>query len=80
MATLASAKAKYARKAAAGAAKYNAAKGSMPGNYSRGVAEFLGRPPGPLTTQAYQAGIAAAQYRAGDPEKWERNYVESMSR
>ena len=79
MATLQSAKEKYARKMQTAAAAYNAAKGRMAANYSAGLAQFLGRPPAGHIVSAYQAGINAAQYRGGDPDKWERNYVAKMT-
>ncbi len=78
MATLASAKEKYARKTAAGAAKYNAAKPRMASNYASGMARFLGGPPAGHVVASYQAGINAAQYRGGDPDKWERNLRAAM--
>ncbi len=78
MATIESAKAKYARKTAAGAAAYNAAKGRMVGNWTAGMSRFLGGPPAGHVQQAYQAGVAAAQYRAGDPEKWAANLRAKM--
>lgn len=79
MATIQSAREKYARKTGAqGAAAWNAAKGRMVNNYSAGVARFLGGPPAGHIVQAYQAGIAAAQYRGGDPAKWEANLRAKM--
>jgi hypothetical protein len=75
MATIQSAKAKYARKTANGAAAYNAAKGRMSTNYAAGLARFAGRPPSGQVVSNYQAGINAAEYRGGDPDKWERNYL-----
>ena len=65
--SIASGKEKYQRKAATAKAKYDAAKASMPGDWAAGLSA-AGVTPGPISTQAYQAGIAAAQYRAGDPE------------
>jgi len=70
MATLASAKAKYARKTGPGSAAvsaYNAAKGRMVQNYSSGVARFLGGAPAAHVVASYQAGVSAAQYNGGDP-------------
>jgi hypothetical protein len=78
MATIQSAKEKYARKTANAAAKWNAAKGRMAGNYASGVAKFLGGPPAASVVSAYQSGIAAAQYTGGDPDKWERNLRAAM--
>ncbi len=79
--SVATGKEKYARKTAPGgigAAKYNAAKGSMPSEWAAGLAA-AGVTPGPLSTQAYQQGISAAQYRGGDPDKWERNFRRGLS-
>lgn len=73
MATLQSAKEKYARKTSAAGPKWAAAKGRMSANYSSGIARFLGSAPAGHVVAAYQAGINAAQYRGGDPDKWERN-------
>lgn len=78
MATLESATQKYARKTAAGAAKWNAAKGRMAANYSKGLAEF-GIQVAPEIAASYSAGINAAQYRGGDPNKWRENFVAKMS-
>ncbi len=81
MADIASAKAKYARKTGPGslaAAKWNAAKGRMQANWGSGMARFLGGSPRAEVVSAYQAGINAAQYRGGDPDKWERNLRAAM--
>lgn len=73
-------KAKYARKTGPdGASKWNASKGRMQQNWSEGLAR-AGTPPGPQTTAAYAAGINAAQYRGGDPDKWERNFRAGIGR
>jgi hypothetical protein len=80
--SVASGREKYARKTGPGsaaAAKYDAAKGQMVANWQAGLSA-AGAPPGPLTTQAYQAGISAAAYHGGDPAKWERNFRAAMSR
>lgn len=79
MASLESAMAKYARKTQAGAAKYNAAKGRMKSNYAAGVARFIGQPVAGHILSSYSAGIDAAQYVAGDPNKWRANYVAAMT-
>ena len=78
MATLESAQAKYARKTAQGAAAYNAAKGRMVANWSAGMSRFLGGPVAGHVQASYQAGVAAAQYRAGDPAKWAANLRAKM--
>lgn len=72
-------KAKYARKTAAGAAKWNAAKGRMSQNYASGVARWLGQSPSGTVVSNFQAGIAAANYRGGDPDKWERNTIAGLT-
>lgn len=79
MATLQSAKEKYARKTANAAAKWNASKGRMNSNYAAGVARFLGTSPSATVVSNYQAGINAAQYQGGDADKWERNYRAAMT-
>ena len=81
MATMASAREKYARKTAPGGpgeARYNAAKGRMVAGWQAGLQRF-GITPGPISTQSYQAGVAAAQYRGGDPTKWEANLRAGLS-
>jgi len=81
MATIASAREKYARKTAPGGPgeqKWNAKKGMMPGRWSAGLARF-GINPGPLAMQSYQAGIAAAQYRGGDAAEWEDGMRRGLS-
>jgi len=81
MATIQSAKEKYARKTGPGSsavAKYNAAKGRMTANYGAGMSRFLGGSPAGHVLASYSAGISAAQYRGGDPDKWERNLRAAM--
>lgn len=79
MATLQSAREKYARKTGTvGVQNYNAAKSRMPSNYAAGLSRFFGRPVKGEVLSSYQAGIDNAQYRGGDPEKWERNLVAKM--
>jgi hypothetical protein len=82
MADMASAKAKYARKTGPGSpavSNYNAAKGRAAANWSGGMARFLGSPVSASRTAAYQAGLSAANYQGGDPDKWERNFRASMA-
>jgi len=79
MATLQSAKEKYARKTANAASAWNSQKGNMPGRYAEGVARFLGSPPSQRVMANYAAGIQAAQYRGGDPERWAQGYARAMS-
>lgn len=79
---IASGKDKYARNTGPGSAaagKYDSAKATMVADWQAGLSA-AGQAPGPLTTQAYQAGISAAQYKGGDPNKWERNYRRAISR
>jgi hypothetical protein len=64
--------AKLQRKAQQMTASYNAAKGRM-------VAGYQGAGFGPTRTQAYQAGVQAAQYRTPDPAKWARNWSAKMA-
>jgi len=76
---MASAQEKYARKMSSTAPQnYNAAKGRMQQNYARGMSEFLGGPVAGNIVQSYAAGIAAAQYRGGDPQKWAANFRAKM--
>ena len=79
MATIQSAQEKYARSMATAPAAYNAAKGRMPGNYAKGMSEFLGAPIAGHILARYQAGVAAAQYRGGDPAKWAQRFREKMT-
>jgi len=75
-------KAKYSRKMAPGgpgAAKYNASKGMMVARWQEGLRR-AGVSPGPISTAAYQAGVASADFRGGDAEKWERNFRDGISR
>jgi len=79
MATLASAREKYARKTGTvGVSNYNAAKPRMTSNYASGCARFFGRPIRGEVVSSYQSGIDNAQYRGGDPDKWERNLIAKM--
>lgn len=79
---MASGKEKYRRKTAPGGPgeqKWNASKAVAAAHWQAGMAA-AGLPPGPMTTAAYQSGMAAAQYRGGDAEKWERNLRDAISR
>ena len=73
--------AKYAAKENLMAQKWNAAKGVMPQRWHQGLAD-AGVNVGPLTTQAYQTGIANAQFRLppNAAAKWQSNYLEGMAR
>ena len=79
IATLASAKANYARKMANAAGNWNAAKGRMKSNWGTGMSNFLGAPVSSVRLSNYSSSIDAAQYRAGDPDKWERNLRAAMT-
>lgn len=75
-------KQKYSRKTGPGgpgAAKFNASKGTATAHWVESLSK-AGQAPGPVSTAAYQSGIASAQYRGGDPEKWERRTREGLSR
>lgn len=79
MATIQSAKEKYARKTANASGKWNAAKGRMKSNWSTEMSRFLGAPVSGTVAANYSAGIDAAQYKGGDADKWERNLRASMT-
>jgi len=64
--------AKLARKAGAMATSWAAAKPRM-------VTGFRAFGFGPTRTSAYEAGIAAATYRAPDPSKWSANWSRKMA-
>lgn len=78
IATLQSAKEKYARRMTNAAANWNAAKPRMSSNWSQGMSAFLGGPVSSTRVSNYQNGINSAQYRGGDPDKWERNLRAAM--
>jgi hypothetical protein len=69
---------KYARKTQNARASYDAAKGRMKANYAAGMARFLGGPVASHIAASYSAGIDAAQYQPGDPDKWLNNYLAKM--
>lgn len=73
MATMQSAKEKYTRKMATAGARYNESKGRAKANWASGMSRFLGGPVSGTASANYSSGIDAAQYRPGDPDKWERN-------
>jgi hypothetical protein len=50
----------------------------MKSSYAEGCARFFGRPIRGEVVSSYSAGIDAAQYRGGDPDKWERNLIAKM--
>lgn len=81
-----SARQKFVRKMQGSAgAKYDAAKGHMASNYASGL-QAIGVSVGPLTQRAYQEGISSvsgqevATRAANSADKWQRNYLASMSR
>jgi hypothetical protein len=81
---LAEAQAKWERKTANAGAKYDAKVGQMTQNYTAGLAAF-GTPPGPMTTQAYSAGIqgGGAKLQAGvqgKGPKWANNFRTGIAR
>ncbi len=63
---------KLTRKAASMATAYDASK-------ARAVTNFSAVGFGPTRTANYQAGLAAATYRAPDPAKWSRNWSAKMA-
>lgn len=63
--------AKLQRKSGQMATAWSAAKGRM-------TAGYQGAGFGPTRTAAYSAGIAAATYRAPDPNKWATNWAAKM--
>jgi len=78
------AQAKWERKTASAGAKYDAKVGQMAGNWAAGLSAF-GTPPGPMSTQAYQAGIqgGGAKLQAGvtgKGAKWAANFRSGISR
>ena len=79
MATLESAKNKYARKASNAANNYNAAKSRMKSNWARGMSDFLGAPVSGHRVTNYSNSIDAAQYRPGDPNKWAERLRAAMT-
>lgn len=79
MATIASATEKLRRKSGSMATNFDASKGRAVQNYGSGVARFIGQQPSGPILQAYQTGMAAAVYRAPDPDKWARNYISKMT-
>ncbi len=64
--------AKLQRKSGQMATSYAASKGRATQNYA--AAGF-----GPTRTQAYNAGVQSAQYKAPDPAKWARNWAAKMA-
>lgn len=64
---------------ASAANNWNAAKGRMNSNWASGMSSFLGAPVASNRIANYQAGINSAQYRGGDPDKWERNFRAAMT-
>lgn len=65
-----------------GIPKWEAKRGSMPGNWAKGLAAN-GTPPGPVSSAAYQSGLANADYRggvAGKGAKWAEGYRMGISR
>ncbi len=70
---------KMARKAGSMKQAYDAAKGRMVSEWQAGL-QRAGTPPGPISTSNYQAGVAAANFRAPDPAKWEEGFRRGISK
>lgn len=66
-------KARYQQGTANGGAVWNARKGAMAARWAASVGA------GPIRSANYQRGLAAAQYRAGDPNYWWSRWREAMS-
>lgn len=79
MATLASAKAKYARRTSNPQAAERWKRNSSSARYAEGMGRFLGRGIAGDRVSSYQDGINAAQYRGGDPDRWERGLLDAFS-
>ena len=84
MATLETAKAKYAAKSSIMAARWVAAKSRMKSDWANGLAAF-GVTVGPTHLRAYQEGIdrvTESQFSSavtGKADKWAKNFVAAMS-
>lgn len=67
------ARAHYADKATIAAEKWEAKRRVMTENYKR-------LPFGNLVKSNYERAINAARYRYGDPDKWETNWKDAVSK
>ena len=70
----------YANSASFATTNWEAAKSQMVAEWKRSMTELLGQPPGPGVTAKFEAKLAAAQYKMGDPEKFIRNFTQKMTR
>jgi hypothetical protein len=71
--------AKYARKTQNAAAKWKANTTGASGHLQQGLSE-AGFSPGPEFMSSWQAGVQAAEYRPGNPQKWLDNTRRGISR
>jgi hypothetical protein len=71
--------AKYARKTQNAAAKWKQNTSGATEAWARGLADS-GFTVGPETRSAYQAGVSAAEYRPGNPQKWLENTRRGLAR
>jgi hypothetical protein len=71
--------AKYARKTQNAAGKWKANTQGATEAWARGLAD-AGFTVGPETRSAYQAGVGAAEYRPGNPQKWLENTRRGLAR
>jgi hypothetical protein len=77
--TLAEAQAKYARKTQNAAGKWEANTRGSGDRWAQGLSAF-GVTPGPQSRAAFDAGVAAASYKPGDPNKWAEGMRRGLSR
>ena len=66
-------KSKLDRKAPTMKSNYDAAKTQMKRRFGE-------QPFGPATTDAYNRGVDAAEYRAPDTDLWKENWIRAMQR
>lgn len=84
MATLATAKEKYAYKMSKAGPVWKSGVTDKSDEYSKGVSDFIGRPTNPAKVEAWRAGtdrITAEKFAEavrGKEDKWARRLVEAM--
>lgn len=77
--SVANGKAKLTAQAASMAQGFQEFKSTAEARYTRGLAD-AGVTVGPQTRAKYARRVAAAEWHAPDPVKWERNYLVAMAR
>lgn len=77
--SLEAAQAKYARKTQNAAGKWKSNTTGAGPRLQEGLRR-IGASPGPEFMSAWQAGVNAAEYRPGDPNKWRENFLRGVSR